>query len=78
MRKIPIDEIVKYIPPTNSSPSEISHDHKPKNVSNPGKQNKKFSRNNKNIIKDIKTAEEFKILEWIMNCYFWLKNIQIR
>ena len=47
----------------NSSPNEKSHYHKPKTVSNPRKQNKQLSLNNKIFIKDIVTAERFRILK---------------
>ena len=39
LRKKTIDNSVMFIPSTNSSPIEISHNHKSKTVSNPGKQN---------------------------------------
>ena len=44
--KITNDNSVKFIPSTNSSQSENSHDHKPKTVSNPRKQNKVISKKN--------------------------------
>ena len=75
---ITIDNAVKYISSTNSSPSENAHDHKSGTVSNPKKQNEKFSQNNKKFIKDIITGEGFGILKWKMNCYFLKKYIQIR
>ena len=42
IRKITIHNSVRYIPPTNSAQYENSHDHKPKTVSIPRKQNKKL------------------------------------
>ena len=63
LRKITIDNSVKYIPSTNSSPSDNSHDHKSKTVSNLRKQNKTFSQNNEKFIKDITTGEGFGMLE---------------
>ena len=74
LRKINIDNSVKYIPSGNSTPN----DHKPRTVSNPRKQNKKLSQNNKEFIKDIVTAEGFRIVKGIMNCYFSIKSILIR
>ena len=68
---------VKYNPYTNSSASESSHVHKPKTASNPGKQIKRFSQFNEKFIKDIITGEGIRILKWIINCYFWLKSMQI-
>ena len=46
LRKITVDNSVKYIPSANSSPSENSHDHNPRTILNPAKQ-KKLSQNNK-------------------------------
>ena len=48
LRKITFDNSKKY-----SSPSDKSYDHKTKTVSNPGKQKRKFSQNNRKFIKDI-------------------------
>ena len=62
LRKIIFDNSVKYIPSTNNPPSETSHDHKLKTVSNPRKQNKKLSQNNEKLIKVIITCEGFRIL----------------
>ena len=60
LRKMTIGNSVKYIPSTNSSPSEISHDHKPRTVSNSRKQNKNYSQNNKKLFRNI-AAEGFGI-----------------
>ena len=54
----------------NSSPNEIFHDHKPKTVSNPRKQNKNMSQNNIKFFEDIITRERFRILKLIMHCCF--------
>ena len=68
LRKITIDNSVKYIPCKNSSPSENSQDHKPKKVSLPWKQKKDLPQNKK-FSKNI-AAEGFGLLKWLMNCYF--------
>ena len=68
LRKITIDNSVKYIPATNKSLSGSSHNYKPKTVSSPGKQNKKLSRNNKKFVKDIVLGEGFRIPKCIVNC----------
>ena len=44
LRKITVNNTVKIIPSVNSSPSDNSHDYKPKTVSNPIKQKKTFSK----------------------------------
>ena len=67
--KITIDNRVKYIPSTNSSPSEKSHDHKPETVSNPGKQDKTNSQINKKFLRN-EYAQGFRILKRIKNCCF--------
>ena len=53
LRKITIENTLKYIPSTISSPSEVSHDHKSKTVSNPRKQNEKLPQNDKKSLKII-------------------------
>ena len=63
LRKNSINNSAKVIPPTNSSPSENSHDHKPNTVSTPKKQPKKFSQINKKYIKDFISGEGFTILK---------------
>ena len=60
LRKITIDNSVKYILSTNGSPIENSHNHKPNTISNPRNQNKKLSRTNKKIVKEIITVEGFR------------------
>ena len=57
-RKVTFDNSVKFIPSTNNSPSENSHNHKPKTVANPRKQYKELSQNNKKFISKIR-AESF-------------------
>ena len=47
LRKITIDNSEKYIPSRKKSPSESSHDLKPKTVSNPKQQ--KMSQNKKKL-----------------------------
>ena len=49
LRKVTLDNSVNYISSVKSSPSENSHDHKPKTASNPGKQNKKISSNQNSL-----------------------------
>ena len=65
LRKKTNDNSVRYFPSINTSPSEKSHDHKPKTVSNPRKQNKTFPQNNRMVIKDIITAEGFRIVKLV-------------
>ena len=62
LRKIPIDNSVRYIPK-----SEQTGENKTKTI--PRKQNKKISHNNKKFLNKI-SASGFKPLKWIMNCYF--------
>ena len=45
----------------NTSTCENSHDHKPKTVSYPRKQNKKISQNNKKFIEEIITGAGFRL-----------------
>ena len=64
LRKLSIDNSVKYVPSTNSSPKEISDNHKPKTVSNLRKHNTKDSQrqnihNKKNFLKDYRKRERF-------------------
>ena len=70
LRKKTIDNSVIYVTKDSNSRSEYSpEDFKPKSVSNPRKQNKKLSQNNRKYSKNI-TGEELRIIKWIMNCYF--------
>ena len=57
LRKTTIDNSVKYIPSTNTSPSENPHDCKAKTVSNPRKQNENFSQNSKKFAKNYIAGE---------------------
>ena len=69
MRKITIDNSVRYIP---KSEKTRERDFKPKTikaVSLPRKQNKNISQNNEKFLKSI-SASGFGILKGIMNCYF--------
>ena len=61
--KTTIDNSVKNVPSTNSSPCEISHDHKRKTASNPRKEKKSFSKTNKKLFKDIVAVEGFRLLK---------------
>ena len=69
VRKITIDNRVKYIPSVNSSSSENSHNDKPMTTSTPRKQNQNAPQSIKKFLKNI-TAEGFRNLKQIMNCYF--------
>ena len=60
LRKKTIDNSVKNVRKNKNSPSEISHDQKPKTDSNPRNQRKKFSQKNKKFNKN-KIAEGFGI-----------------
>ena len=53
LRKITPDNSLKYVPSIsiNSSQSEISHDHRPKTVSNPKKPNEKTHKTKRNSLK---------------------------
>ena len=48
-----------------------------KNNSNPREQDRKVSQNNKKLLENV-AAGGFGFLEGILNCYFRIKNIQIR
>ena len=70
LRKITIDNSVKYIPITEKDIKQnTTKNKKIQPISGGGKQNKKFSKNNKKFVKDF-TAGGFGILKRIMNCYF--------
>ena len=60
LRKITIDNSVRYIPKNEQTKSKKQSD-KIQPVSGGGKQNKKFSKNNKKFVKDF-TASGFGIL----------------
>ena len=60
LRKITIDNSVRYIPITEKTT---------KAGSLPRKQNKNISQNNKKFLKKV-TVSGFKYLKGIMNCYF--------
>ena len=60
--KITTDASVKYVSKDNNSPSEKSHDHKPKTISNPRNQNEKFSKKNEKFNKKI-IAKAFGLLK---------------
>ena len=67
LRKILIDNSVRYIPKTEkTNEKEIkpktTKNKKNESISGGGKQNKKFSKNNKNFVKDF-TAGGFAILK---------------
>ena len=65
LRKITIDNSVRYIPKTEKTNEKEIKPKKVKAGSLPRKQNKKLSQNNKKWV-----ASGFGILKWIMNCYF--------
>ena len=60
LRKITIDNSVRYIPKNEQTKSKKQSD-KIQPISGGGKQNKKFSKNNKKFVKDF-TASGFGIL----------------
>ena len=60
--KTSIENSVKFIPSTNSSPIEKSYNHKPETVSNPRKQNKKLSLKFKKCYRR-KNSEGFRIIK---------------
>ena len=63
LRKITIDNSVKYVPITEKDNKQnTTKNKKNKPVSEGGKLNKKFSKNNKKIVKDF-TAGGFAILK---------------
>ena len=63
LRNKTIDNGVKYIPSTNSLPSEHFHDHEPETNSNFKKQNKNLPQNNKNFTRDYRTGEGFRMVK---------------
>ena len=64
MRKISVDNSVRYIP--NSEQTKERHVRA--NTRKNRKQNRNISQKNKKFVKDF-AAEGFRVLEWIMNCY---------
>ena len=69
LRKITIDNSVRYVP---KSEQTKKRDSKPKSVkagSLPRNQNKNISQNSKKFLKSI-SASGFKYIKGIMNCYF--------
>ena len=77
LRKITNDNSVKNVPQSEQTRERNNKPNATKNISPPKKNKiKNISQNNKKFIKDIVTGEGFKILKWIMNCYFWSKSIQ--
>ena len=69
MRKVTIDNGVRYI---SKSEKIKEKEIKPKTIkagSVPRKPNRNISRNNKKFLKNI-SAQRFKYLKWILNCYF--------
>ena len=66
LRKITIDNSVKYIP---QSEHTSERDSKPNTKKN-RKQIKSISQNGKTFLKDTIRREGFRILRWKMNCYF--------
>ena len=69
LRKITIDNSVRFIPKSEQTKEK---EIKPKIInagSLPHKQNKIISKNNKKFLINI-SAQVFKYLKWIMNCYF--------
>ena len=77
LRKITVDISLRYVPKSEKAKEK---EIKPKAVkvgSLPRKQNKNISQKVKKIPKNI-AASGFAIIKGIMNCYFYLKNIQTR
>ena len=69
LRKIKFDNSVRCVPITEKTKERQN---KPKTIkvgSLLRKQNKNTSQNNKKFFKKL-SAQEFKYLKWIMNCYF--------
>ena len=66
LRKITIDNSVRYIPKSEQTKEKISKPETIKTGSLPRKQNENFSKNNKNFLKN-NSAQGFKYLEWKMN-----------
>ena len=63
LRKITIDNSVRYVSKDSNWENELlTKENKPNTASIPKKQNKNFSQNNENFIKN-KTREEFRILK---------------
>ena len=63
LRKIPIDNSVKYVPITEKDIKQNTIKNKKiQPISGGGKQNKKFSKNNKKFVKDF-TASGFGVLK---------------
>ena len=67
LRKISIDNIVKYIP--QSDQLRISKPNTIKKNASPRKQNKNISQNNRKLLENV-AAQGFGFLKRIMNCYF--------
>ena len=65
LRKITVDNSVRYIPKSESKPIKMKNKKQSEQIqpiSGGGKQNKKFSKNNKKFVKDF-TAGGFGILK---------------
>ena len=70
MRKITIDNSVRYIPKTEQTKLRDTKPKTTKAGSLPGNQIKNISQNNKKFLKNV-AANALGILKWIMNCNFW-------
>ena len=77
LRKFTIHNRVRYIPISEKTKETDNKPKKEKTGSLPRKQNKNISQNSTNLL-NIVAAQGFAVLNLIMNCYFYLKNIQIR
>ena len=69
LRKITVDNSVKYISKSEQTQERDVEPNTIKNKSLPCKQNKNISQNHKKFIKNI-AASGFKYLKWMMNYYF--------
>ena len=69
LRKLTIDNSVRYILITEKTKEKEVKPKTMKAGSLPHKQNKNISRNSKKFLKNV-AASGFAILKWIINCYF--------
>ena len=69
MRKITVDNSVRYIPKSEKIKGSDIKPKAKKAGSLPRKQNKNFSKNNKNFLKNV-AASGIAILKGILKCYF--------
>ena len=69
LRKLTVDNSFRYFAKCEQIKEKVIKPNTIKTNSNPRKQNKNLSQNNKNFHKNI-SAQGFKYLKGIMNCYF--------